>query len=192
METNSKSLLVISILIFTIIVLNSPFISAQDKKFAEKGVVELGGNISFQSFTPVSNGNTGTATTIFTLAPFIGIFVADGFEIGLNPLGITSLGFSGGSITQIRIFVAPSYNFKTNGTAHPFIEALLGYTAQSNGTSASGFSYGGRGGVKIEVTEKGLLNLGIQYLLITLNRSGEPERTGTNELSISAGFTVWF
>ena len=166
---------------------------AQDgKKFATKGSTELGGSISFQSLTPVSNGNTGTTTTIFSLAPFIGYFVTDGFEIGLNPLGITSIGFSGSSTTQIMILAAPSYNFKTEGIVYPFIEALLGYTSQSNGSSRSGFSWGGRGGIKLAVTDKGLLNLGIQYVRITLNPSGATNRYGSNQLAISAGFTVWF
>jgi hypothetical protein len=166
---------------------------AQDgKKFATKGSSELGGSISFQSLTPVSNGNTGDATTIFSLAPFIGYFVTDGFEIGLNPLGITSISYSGSSATQIMILAAPSYNFKTEGIVYPFIEALLGYSSQSNGSTRSGFSWGGRGGVKLAVTDTGLLNLGIQYVQITLNPSGATNRYGSNQLAISAGFTVWF
>lgn len=158
------------------------------RKFAAKGCTELGGSVSFQSLTPVTNGNTGDAVTIFSFAPFIGYFVADGFEIGVNPLGITSVS----STTQIMILAAPSYNFTTEGIAYPFIEALLGYTSQSNGSSRSGFTWGGRGGVKLAVTDKGLLNLGIQYLQITLNPSGATNRYGSNQLAVSAGFTIWF
>ncbi|MGD0337994.1 MAG: hypothetical protein ABSB78_04335 [Bacteroidota bacterium] len=157
-----------------------------------KGSTELGGSASFLSTTPVSNGNTGDATTVFTVAPFIGYFVADGFEIGLNPLEVVHTSTKNSSATLIMIFAAPSYNFKTEGIAYPFIEALLGYTSYSNSSSLSGFSWGGRGGVKLAVTEKGLLNLGVQYLQITMNPSGAKERNGANQLSISAGFTVWF
>jgi len=164
----------------------------EGKKFATKGSTELGGSISFQSLTTVSNGNTGDATTIFAIAPYIGYFVTDGFEIGLNPLGFTSMSYSGSSVKEIMIFVAPSYNFKTEGIVYPFVEALLGYTSVSNGSSESGFSWGGRGGVKIAVTDKCLLNFGIQYVQITLNPSGTTNRYGTNQLTISAGFTVWF
>jgi hypothetical protein len=46
--------------------------------------------------------------------------------------------------------------------------------------------------VKVPVTERGLLTLGVQYLLITKNLSGASERTGLNELAVSAGFSVWF
>ena len=167
-------------------------LAQEGKKFATKGSIELGGSISFQSLTPVSNGNTGDATTIFSVAPYIGYFVTDGFEIGLNPLGFTSISYTGGSVKEVMIFAAPSYNFKTEGIIYPFIEALLGYTSFSNGSSESGFSWGGRGGVKIAVTDKGLLNFGIQYVQITLNPSGSTNRYGTNQLTISAGFTVWF
>ena len=90
------------------------------------------------------------------------------------------------------ILVAPSYNFQTEGIAYPFIEALLGYTSQSDGSSRSGFSWGGRGGVKIAVTDKGLLNLAIEYVQITENPDGANNRYGQNQLSVAAGFTVWF
>jgi hypothetical protein len=89
------------------------------------------------------------------------------------------------------IFLAPSYNFSTKGNAYPFIEALLGYTSSSNGETHSGFSYGARGGMKLAVTDKGLLNLGIQYLVINQSPSDATERQGSNNLSISAGFTIW-
>lgn len=164
----------------------------EDKKFGMKGTTELGGNIQFQSMTPVVNGSTHESMTVFSVAPFIGYFVADGFELGVNPLGITSISTAGGSVTEVMIMAAPSYNFKTEGNAHPFIEALVGYTTQSSGdNSASGLSWGGRGGVKISVTDKGLLNLGIQYLQITTNPDGATTRYGSNQLTISAGFTIW-
>lgn len=162
------------------------------KKFATKGTTELGGNISFQSQTPVSNGNTGEAMTVFTVAPYIGYFVTDGFELGVNPFGITSLSSGGSSVTQVMIMAAPSYNFKTQGNAYPFIEALFGYTSISSGSSsASGFSWGGRAGAKITVTDKGLFNLGIQYLQVTTNPDGATSRYGSNQLAVSAGFTIW-
>jgi hypothetical protein len=161
--------------------------------FATKGTTEAGGSISFMSMSPVYNDQTSNASTTFACAPFVGYFVSDGFEIGVNPLGITVFsGPSGSSLTMINIFLAPSYNFKTEGNAYPFIEALLGYTSQSNGTTYSGFSWGGRGGVKIAVTGHALLNLGVEYLQVTLNPSGASKRNGYNQLLVSADFTVWF
>jgi len=193
MKTVHHSSISSAVLVLAVHIVFASVSSAQEtKKFALKGSTELGGSISFQSLTPVSNGNTGNVTTIFSLAPYVGYFVTDGFEIGLNPLEITSISLSGSSATQVMIFAAPSYNFKTEGIAYPFIEALLGYTFQSNGSSRSGFSWGGRGGVKLAVTDKGLLNLAIQYIQITLNPSGATNRYGSNQLAIAGGFTVWF
>lgn len=192
MKTSNLSGILSALLALALLLFAASVSSAQEKeRFALKGSTELGGSISFQSLTPVSNGNTGEATTVFSIAPYIGYFVADGFEIGVNPLGITSVSFSGSSATQIMILAAPSYNFRTGGIGYPFIEALFGYTSQSNGSSRSGFSWGGRGGVKLAVTEKGLLNIAMQYIQITLNPSGAPKRYGSNQLSIAAGFTVW-
>lgn len=194
MKTVSSPIILCSaLLVVAMLIPLGPVAIAQDgKKFAMKGSTELGGSISFQSITPVFNGTTEDATTIFSVAPFVGYFIADGFEIGVNPLGLTTISFRGSSDTQLMIFAAPSYNFKTEGITYPFIEALLGYTSQSNGSSRSGFSWGGRGGVKLAVTDKGLLNLGVQYVQITLNPSGATNRSGYDQLAISAGFTVWF
>lgn len=174
-------------------ILAPPVMFGQEAKpFATQGCMEIGGSISFLSTTPVFYGNTNGSMSTFSFQPFIGYFVSDGFELGFDPLGLTYIDLGGTTITQVTIFAAPSYNFRTGGNAYPFIEALLGYTSQSVSSTSSGFSWGGRGGVKIAVTDKGLLNLGVQYLQITLDRPGAGERNGSNQFSIAAGFTVWF
>src|SRR5437899_1076218 len=139
-----------------IILTASVSVAQEARRFATKGTTELGGSMTLQSSTPVTNGNTGDATTVFSFQPFVGYFIDDGFEFGLDPFGITSITFSGSSFTQVMVLVAPSYNFRTEGIAYPFIEALLGFTSQSNGSSLSGFTWGGRGGVKLAITDKGL------------------------------------
>lgn len=170
--------------------------SQENNRFAKQGTFELGGTISYLSNTNVYNGETGYTIKVFSISPYIGYFVADGFELGFNPLGVTMSSFSGGStVTQMRIFVAPSYNFTTGGNVYPFVETLFGYTSlSSSGVSPTrdGFSWGGRGGFKWMVTEKGFLNIGVQYLLVTVNQSGASQRNGSNEFSFSAGFTIWF
>jgi hypothetical protein len=167
------------------------------KRFAGKGVTEIGGSISFDWIQPVTDGVTKDASSIFSATPYIGYFPIDNLELGVNPLGVTILtSASGSTVTQLNLFFAPSYNFKTKTMAFPFVEGLAGYTAtmaSSSGstTTYSGFSWGGRAGVKVAVVPSGLLVIGVQYLLITQNSSNADKRNGTNHLSISLGFTIW-
>ena len=195
----SKNVLFLSFIIVMLIVSTST-IMAQNKPFATKGVVELAGNVSFSSLTPVSNGNTGDATTFFTLAPQIGYFVSDGVEIGLTTgislvPGLTVISPSGGESTTItQFFFSPAYNIITeNKSLFPFIEANLGYTSESSGNySDKGFSWGGRAGVKIVAANNFLISLAGQYLQITLNPEGANERYGLNYFSVSVGVSGYF
>ena len=185
---------------FAMFLIAYTFIQAQDKQFAMKGVTELSGSLSYSSFTSVSNGETGDAMSIFVLAPQIGYFVTDGFELGLGT-GIALLpGFSvispedGESTNLFQFFFAPSYNFQTQGgKLFPFIEAQLGYTSTSSGdNSASGFSYGGRVGLKVIAVEHFLISITGQYLVITLNEVGAEERNGINYLMVGVGMSGYF
>ncbi|MGE5351670.1 MAG: hypothetical protein ACM3P0_06275 [Acidobacteriota bacterium] len=156
--------------------------------FASPGVVELGGGLTFQSTTNVANGNTGGTTTIFSLQPYVGYFLTDGFELGFNPFGIQT----GDGTTSLLFLLAPSYNFRTGSLAYPFIEALLGLASTSDGETRSGFSWGLRGGVKLNIVGNSNLNLGLEYLQITENPSGATSRYGYNQVAFNVGFTVWF
>jgi hypothetical protein len=190
-----KSYFKLSQIIFVGIIMFQLSGLAQEKSFAQKGVVELGGSVSFSSRTAVYNGSTnGDAFTTLSIQPYLGYFVTDKFELGLNPLGLTYMSQGSSNATQIGIFLAPSYNFiTTSGKLFPFIEGLIGYSSQTStgSTDRSGLSYGGRTGIKVPVGGSGLLNISVQYLMITLNRSGSTSRNGENDLAIAAGFTVW-
>lgn len=183
--------------LITVLLLFSSSNFAQDKLFARKGVVELNGNISFSSYTIVSNGKTGNTTSIFTFAPQIGYFISDGFEIGLGTgisliPGISVISPEGGNNSSlVQLFFSPSYNISTeNKNLYPFLEAQLGYTSTSSGNStSSGFSYGGRGGFKLIAKEHLLFTFSIQYLAITLDESGATERNGLNYFTIGIGIS---
>jgi hypothetical protein len=179
---------------------------AQESGFAMKGVTELGGTISYASFIPVSGGQTDDATSILTFAPQLGYFVADGIEIGFSPgvsfilfpAGVTSLSESGsGASTAVQLWLTAAYNFQTSGkTVFPFIEFQAGYTSSDDwlfgSNKASGFSYGFKGGIKVVAVEHLLINIAVQYNLITLNPSGATERSGFNYLTIGAGVGGFF
>jgi len=199
MKTQNFSLAILTFAALSFFTISSSGI-AQDRQFAAKGVTEISGTVSYSSFTSVSRGETGDAISIFTLAPQIGYFITDGFELSLGT-GVSLIpGFSvispedGESTSLLQLFLAPSYNIKTNDAKlYPFLEAQLGYTSLSSGDDTnSGFSYGGRAGLKIAVVEHFLVNLSVQYLLITLNESGATERNGFNYLTVGVGISGYF
>ena len=167
------------------------------RHFATKGVVELGGSIAFQASRPVVNGTTGDPVFLLSAAPYAGYFVLDEFELGVNPVGVAWSKDGDNTVTDIRVFAAPSYNIRTGSVVYPFVEGLAGLTVRISGTegsstTTSGFSWGGRGGIKIGLPGRSLVVIGAQYLVITLNPSGAANRFGTDELSVLAGLTVWF
>jgi hypothetical protein len=169
----------------------------QRRHFTSRGTIELGGSISFMATQPVVNDRRGE--TIYTLSvfPYVGYFIIDGLELGLNPAGLDMTSSGSTTLTSLRILFAPSYNFRTPTIATPFVEGLAGLTSFTTSTTnigtstASGFTWGGRVGVKVAIVEKGLLNLAIQYLQVTANPSGVTVRNGSNQFSVFAGWTVW-
>lgn len=172
-----------------------PMNAQAGEKFGMKKQIEVGGTIGFTSITPVFAGTTGNATSLFSINPYVGYFITDGFELGLVPMvTIISPPSPATSTTDLTIFLAPAYNFQLqNSTVTPFIEGLIGFSSvSSSGNSASGLSFGGRGGIKVNVTGQALLNVDVRYLLITEKPSGANDRFGYNELGINVGFTVWF
>ncbi len=173
---------------------------AQEVGFGRKGVVELSGSVSFNSITPVSNDETGEASTLFSIAPQIGYFVTDGFEIGLST-GVALLpGIAivspprGDGTTMTQLFFTPAFNVITQESkVYPFIEGQIGYTSVSSGNeSQTGFSYGARGGVKVPVVEHLIISTSAQYLVITLNPEQATRRSGYNYFSFGIGVGGYF
>ena len=173
----------------------------QPKEYATKGVLELGGSVSFSSITAVSSGRTGDATTIFSVAPRISGFVTDGFQIGFSPgisflptSGVTVLSPpSGESTTLLQLFAFPGYVVRTAGQKYyPFVEVPFGYTRISSGNNAeSGFSWGLRGGVKATPVGNFLLTIFGEYYQITLNREDAKERSGFNLFTFGVGVSAF-
>jgi hypothetical protein len=188
-------------LLIAILLVCSALAAGQEQRhhFTSRGTVELGGSATYQSVWGVVSGTTSNSPAfIFSAMPFVGYFVIDGLELGLNPAGIVVSGGTGRStVTQLRALFAPSYNFRTSTVSTPFVEGLAGVTTQTTDATAggtttlAGFTWGGRAGIKVALTERGLLNIGVQYLQVTLNPSGASSRNGYNELSVTAGWTVW-
>jgi hypothetical protein len=168
----------------------------QRKHFTSQGTVELGGSTTFTATQPVNAGNTSPWIYDFSFLPYAGYFIIDGLELGINPAGVNVQSSGDSTAVQLRVLLAPAYNFHTGTMVTPFVEGLAGITSASlihsgSTTSVSGFTFGGRAGIKAAIVERGLLTIGIQFLRITLNKSGASSRNGSNELAVSAGWTVW-
>jgi hypothetical protein len=166
------------------------------KHFGDPGTLELGGSMTFTASQPVLAGTTGSWVYDFSLLPYAGYFVIEGLELGTNPAGVNVQSSGDTTAVQLRILFAPAYNFRTGTMVTPFVEGLAGVTSASLirpglTTSISGFTFGGRAGIKAALSERGMLTIGIQFLRITLNPSGAGSRNGSNELSVSAGWTIW-
>ena len=181
--------------LLTILLLLS-FVSASNvhAQYATKGVIELGGAVSFSSTTAVSNGNTASqSSTLFQFTPYGNYYITDGFSIGLSP-GIDIVKFAGvsESMKGYAIFLVPGYTFTTKSNLFPFIEGMVGYTALSSGsTDLSGISFGGKGGVKMVVGNNGIITVGLNYILFNLSPSGADKRSGYNNIAFSFGYSIF-
>ncbi len=174
--------------------------AAQDKYFGKSGTMEIGGSISFASITPVSNGESGDATTLLSFGPEVGYFVFDGFEIGFSP-GMSLLpGVSvitpqrGDGTTVLQLFAFPAYNFHLEGgQVTPFLQVPFGYTSMSSGSNTlSGFSWGIKGGLKVVATNHLLLTCYGQYLALSFSPENATKRAGFNFLSYGVAVGGFF
>ena len=188
------SLLSLILLVFCQISFPSNGFAQSEITFANRNAIEIGGNISYEYQEWVQPNVPNSHTNSLSLFPYIGYFIDDGLEIGLNPVNITSMWTGRYTVTEYTFFVAPSYNLKMNGIMYPFIEAQIGYTAivSSYYNNLNGFCWGARGGTKIVVAQHSLLNFSLQYQQLTHNPSGATSRFGENDLMFSAGFTFWY
>jgi len=194
MKNLKNNIGIVSAFCVLLLIICAPSISHAQRSnvFAEKGCSEVGGNVTFQSVSPIADGVSGDAMTVFSFAPYIAHFVSDGFEIGVTPFSFMSMSYKGSSSSQIMILGSAAYNFTTDGRTYPYLEALFGYTSESDGaSSASGFSWGVSGGAKLAIVDHVIVNVSLQYIEITENPNGAVNRFGSNQLTIGAGFSVW-
>jgi hypothetical protein len=174
-------------------------------QYATRGVVELGGAVSFSSSTMVANGEKADkSTTIFQFMPYINYFLVDGFSIGLVPgINIIKIAGSESSIKIYGLFFSPGFTFNAGGKLLPYIEGMVGYTAVKSdespnaalGTSAidlKGVSFGGKAGIKISAGKGGLAAIGASYMLINISPKDADKRSGLNNLAFSLGYSIYF
>lgn len=183
------------------VILCVSFVNGQN--FAKKGVWELGGSAGFSSSTSVANGETAEeSATSFMLAPYIGYFVANSFELGLIPSFVSQSYGDNFSASSFGVYFAPAWNFDLQSNLFPFIEGRIGYNTSTTTYTeegveqeftASGLAWGLRGGVKVQVGNSGLVNLALFYDQITMDpENWDGDRNGENVFGVSAGFTIFW
>jgi hypothetical protein len=166
------------------------------RTFAMAGTFELGGAASFASYTMVSPGVTSDATYSIGLSPTVGYFVADELELVLDPLTLVYAWSGDISTLSLMPMAGVAYNFRAAPRAFPYLEGVAGYAYERStggGTTLTrnGLAWAARGGVKFLVTGTAIVNMGLQYEQVTLNRSGDSERNGYNTIALTAGISFW-
>jgi hypothetical protein len=179
-----------------VFVLGSISIFSQD--FGNKGIIELGGTVGFNSTTFVANGESADdAQTTFWFNPYVGYFFMNGFEVGIIPTFATS-SLGDNSTTSFGILLAPAWIFDLRNCWYPFIEGRIGYNTETYSPGVgddqtwSGLEWGARGGIKAQVGKHALVNVGIFYTQQTWNpKDWEGDRNGYNIFGIEAGVAVF-
>lgn len=178
------------------------------ERFGLRGHVELGGSIDF---TNISFSDSSKSTGIFSISPYVGFFAINQLEIGLKPIVTIVSPPSGNSTTDLAIFLAPSWNISSrNSVVTPFVEGLIGFSSADvtvvtvnqnpppgvpaisvSSETVSGLAYGGRGGIKVQISDYGLLNFGLQYISLDRKTSKAASSMRENRFSVSLGFSLF-
>jgi len=185
-----------SLAVFTIIILLFSAVACNvHAQFAKQGDVELGGSVAYSSTTVVSDGTAASqSTSLFNFMPYVNYFISNGFSVALSPtVNVLKVAGASDSMTNLDLFVIPGYTFTTQSIVYPYIEAMLGYTSLESGSNPinSGFSYGGKAGIKLLVGKSGLFSIGVTYAVLDISPKGATKRDGFNELALSMGFSVF-
>lgn len=190
--------------VVTVIVVLLFAVTLDAQNFAKKGVWELGGSAGFSSSTSVFNGETAEeSATTFMLAPYLGYFVVNSFELGLIPSFVSQSFGDNYSASSFGVYFAPAWNFDLQSNLFPFIEGRIGYNTSTTTVTddegveheftASGLAWGLRGGVKVQVGNSGLVNLALFYDQITMDPDNwDGDRNGENVFGVTAGFTIFW
>lgn len=181
----------LSICIVAVLLFCSNELWSQD--FAQKGIWELGGTISFVNSTSVSNGESSdNSLSTFSLNVPVYYFVIDGLELGLIPQ-FENLSSGGSSASLFALLAGIAYNIQTQSAAYPFFEGQVGFNTASNGSSRSGLIWSLNAGAKVQIGSQGLARIGLFYQQRTLETSNnEGGRDGIDTWGLNVGFAVFF
>jgi opacity protein-like surface antigen len=191
-----------------IFILTSLTLDAQTIKpkriYAKQKTFEIGGDIFLTStqYTREERGMTTSddnSTLAFVINASAGLFVIDGLKLAVEPaIGIIS--YNNSTSTNLKLYFTPEYVFDMKNEVYPYIGGSIGYTSSSYSNSSSssptqsGFSWGGKGGIKINAFGNALINVGISYYRETYNYTASfgDVKQHYNILGVKAGLSVFF
>jgi hypothetical protein len=168
--------------------------------FAKQSTYEISGDISLYSNeyvygeTIYSQGGSSTLTT-FQLNASFGYFILDHLKLSIEPAVSYSV-YEDNSSTDLKIYFSPEYVFITKSEVYPFIGASAGYTSSSytHSNAHGGFSWGFKGGIKVNAWGNALINVGFTYYRETYNYTASfgDVKQHYNILGVRAGLSVFF
>ena len=172
--------------------------------YAKQKTFEIGGDIMINSIeytfeeSNYSMYNGSHTTTNIIIDGTVGMFVIDGLKLALEPA--IQLSYSeGSSWNQSKIYFSPEYILNMKSNVYPYLGGSAGYTSQSYSGSSSathgGFSWGLKGGIKINAFGNALINVGISYFREKYDYSDSfsgDVKNHYNILALKAGLSIFF
>ncbi len=172
--------------------------------YAKQKTFEIGGEIFLTSTEYKSEASypmyysSNETVLYFAVNASAGVFVINGLKLGVEPV-IAFQSYDNGNQTSLKLYFTPEYIFDLKTNVYPFIGGSVGYTSTSysnsyNSSTESGFSWGAKGGLKVNAFGNALINLGISYYSEVYNYNntyGEVKRQN-NIIGLKAGISLFF
>jgi hypothetical protein len=197
MRNESKSLIIIMVLFIT----TGSYTQNLKHKYAKQGTWETGGELFFSSsednYTQTGDLNSDRIDTYtnFTLSANAGCFVINGLKLGIEP-AVEVNDIWGNTETRLKLFFTPEYVLDTKSKFYPFIAVSAGYQTynQTYSNTGDGFTWGVKGGVKLNITGNSLLVIALRYYEESFNVSDNFYSTNqkSKQIGMSAGWSVFF
>jgi hypothetical protein len=177
----------------------------QKSIYAKQMTFEIGGDIMLNSteynYEQILNSSFNSSSTITDLIidGTAGIFVVDGLKLSVEPAIQLSYPDRGSSFAFLKIYFAPEYIVNVKSNIYPYLGGALGYSSlsssQSNYPTRGGFSWGLKGGIKINAFGNALINIGLTYYRETYDYSDSYSgdvKDHHNILGFKAGLSLFF
>ena len=177
----------------------------QKSIYAKQMTYEIGGDI-FLSSTNYTREKTMYNLSInetqqnYVIDINAGLFVVNGLKISVEPaIGIST--DDNYTSTRLKLYFTPEYVFNVKAEYYPFLGGSVGYTSSSfsgsigSNPTQGGFSWGAKGGIKVNAFGNALINISVLYYQETYNYTSSYEGDvvqHTNIFGVKGGLSLFF